>query len=58
MSSPKKCAEYYYLNHKQINARKRLKYHAMSPEKRARRLAQMRVVVKRIEQAHNKRIGR
>lgn len=58
MRTPEKCAEYYAINRAEINAVKRIKYAAMDPEKRAKRLAQMRVVVKRIEQEHNRRIGR
>ena len=58
MSTPEKSAAYYAINHAEINAVKRIKYHAMPPEKRQRRLEQMRAVVKRIEQEHNRRIGR
>ena len=58
MSKPAQCATYYAINHEEINAVKRIKYHAMPPEKRARRLEQMKAVVKRIEQEHNRRIGR
>ncbi len=58
MSTPAQSATYYAINRDEINAVKRIKYHSMSPEKRARRLEQMKAVVKRIEQEHNRRIGR
>ena len=58
MSSPEQCAMYYSINRDEINHAKRIKYHSMPPEQRARRLEQMKVVVKRIEQAHNRKIGR
>ena len=58
MSTPAQCALYYGINRDEINAVKRIKYAAMSPEKREKRLVQMRAVVKRIEQEHNRRIGR
>ena len=57
MSSPEQSAAYYAINAERINAAKRARYAALDPEARARRIEQMKVVVKRIEREFNERMG-
>ena len=57
MSSAEQSAAYYSINRDRINAAKRAKYAALDPEARAKRIEQMKIVVKRIEREFNERMG-